>query len=69
LALACKLIVPALQKLCEHFLITHASGRPFLALALAEHHGNADIYREASRFVLDCGEYEYLGRMIWWLTR
>ncbi|WWD19641.1 hypothetical protein CI109_104103 [Kwoniella shandongensis] len=53
LALSSKLIVPALQKLCEHFLLTHASGRPVMALCLAEEHGNAELYREASRFVLD----------------
>ncbi|KAI9634112.1 uncharacterized protein MKK02DRAFT_17475 [Dioszegia hungarica] len=53
LALACKLIVPALQKLCEHFLLTHASGKPVMALSLAEQHGHAELFREASRFVLD----------------
>ncbi|WRT70213.1 uncharacterized protein IL334_007208 [Kwoniella shivajii] len=53
LALSLKLLVPALQKLCEHFLMSHASGRPVMALCLAEEHGNADLYREASRFVLD----------------
>ncbi|WVW86184.1 hypothetical protein I302_108225 [Kwoniella bestiolae CBS 10118] len=53
LALSLKLIVPPLQKLCEHFLMTHASGRPVMALCLAEEHCNAELYREASRFVLD----------------
>ncbi|KIR29240.1 hypothetical protein I309_01828 [Cryptococcus deuterogattii LA55] len=53
LSLASKLIVPCLQKLCIRFLLTHASGRPIMALALAEQHGNAELYREASRFVLD----------------
>ncbi|WVF72976.1 hypothetical protein IAT40_007794 [Kwoniella sp. CBS 6097] len=53
LPLSIKLIVPALQKLCEHFLITHASGRPVMALSLAEEHNNAELFREASRFVLD----------------
>ncbi|XAO24414.1 hypothetical protein I312_103214 [Cryptococcus bacillisporus CA1280] len=53
LSLASKLIVPCLQKLCIRFLLTHASGRPVMALALAEQHGNAELYREASRFVLD----------------
>jgi hypothetical protein len=53
LALSAKLLVPALQKLCEHFLMTHASGRPVMALSLAEQHGNPDLFREASRFVLD----------------
>ncbi|OXG18022.1 hypothetical protein C367_04835 [Cryptococcus neoformans Ze90-1] len=53
LSLASKLIVPCLQKLCTHFLLTHASGRPVMALALAEQHENAELYREASRFVLD----------------
>lgn len=33
--------------------MTHASGRPIIALYLAEQHGNAELYREASRFVLD----------------
>ena len=53
LALSLKLLTPALQKLCEHFLMTHASGRPVMALMLAELHGNGELYREASRFVLD----------------
>ncbi|OCF44641.1 hypothetical protein I317_01528 [Kwoniella heveanensis CBS 569] len=53
LPLSIKLIVPALQKLCEHFLMTHASGRPVMALSLAEEHSNAELFREASRFVLD----------------
>ena len=33
--------------------MTHASGRPVMALMLAEQHGNVELYREASRFVLD----------------
>ena len=53
LALSSKLIVPSLQKLCAHFLLTHASGRPVMALMLAEEHANGELYREASRFVLD----------------
>lgn len=53
LALSSKLIVPSLQKLCSHFLLTHASGRPVMALMLAEQHANGELYREASRFVLD----------------
>ncbi|CAD6577982.1 MAG: hypothetical protein TREMPRED_002077 [Tremellales sp. Tagirdzhanova-0007] len=53
LALSAKLIVPALQKLCDHFLLTHASGRPVMALMLAEQHANCELYRESSRFVLD----------------
>ncbi|KAL7418456.1 hypothetical protein Q5752_006914 [Cryptotrichosporon argae] len=58
LALACKLLVPALQKLCVHFLLTHASGRPVVALKLAELHDHAELYREASRFVLDQAAWE-----------
>ncbi|ORX40571.1 hypothetical protein BD324DRAFT_678025 [Kockovaella imperatae] len=53
LALSLKLLTPALQKLCERFLMTHASGRPVMALMLAEMHNNGELYREASRFVLD----------------
>lgn len=57
LALSLKLLAPALQKLCEHFLMTHASGKPVMTLMLAEQHGNAELYREASRFVLDQREH------------
>ncbi|ORY33422.1 hypothetical protein BCR39DRAFT_519937 [Naematelia encephala] len=53
IALSSKLLVPALTKLCTHFLLTHCSGRPVMALQLAEEHANAELYREASRFVLD----------------
>ncbi|WVQ84414.1 hypothetical protein IAT38_006566 [Cryptococcus sp. DSM 104549] len=53
LSLSSKLIVPALQRMCHHFLMTHASGRPVMALSLAEQHENAELFREASRFVLD----------------
>ncbi|WWC91705.1 uncharacterized protein L201_006651 [Kwoniella dendrophila CBS 6074] len=59
LALSLKLIVPPLQKSCEHFLMTHASGRPVMALSLAEEHCNAELYREASRFVLDQPTWEH----------
>jgi len=52
-ALSTKLLVPALQNICYHFLLSHASGKPVVALALAEEYGHADLYREASRFVLD----------------
>ncbi|WVQ72642.1 hypothetical protein IAR50_002201 [Cryptococcus sp. DSM 104548] len=53
LSLSTKLIVPTLQKQCYNFLLTHASGRPVIALALAEQYGNSELFREASRFVLD----------------
>ncbi|BEJ17957.1 hypothetical protein CspHIS471_0702340 [Cutaneotrichosporon sp. HIS471] len=83
LALSSKLIVPALQTLCERFLLTHASGRPVEALALAEKHENSELYREASRFVLDqaswdADEFESLSdqtqiklsrRRMWFLER
>jgi hypothetical protein len=52
-ALSTKLLVPALQSICYHFLLSHASGKPIVALALAEEYSHADLYREASRFVLD----------------
>jgi hypothetical protein len=52
-ALSTKLLVPALQGICYHFLLSHASGKPIVALALAEEYGHADLFREASRFVLD----------------
>jgi hypothetical protein len=37
--------------------MTHASGKPVMALALAEQHVNAELFREASRFVLDQREW------------
>jgi len=52
-ALSTKLLVPALQNICYHFLLSHASGKPIVALALAEEYSHGDLYREASRFVLD----------------
>ena len=48
-----KLCVPSLQKECLDFLLTHAAGRPIKALHIAELFGEEDLYREASRFVLD----------------
>lgn len=38
--------------------MTHASGRPIIALALAEQHNNSELYREASRFVLDQASWD-----------
>jgi len=52
-ALSTKLLVPALQGICYNFLLSHASGKPIVALSLAEEYSHADLYREASRFVLD----------------
>lgn len=60
LKLSCKLLVTPLQRLCESFLITHAPGKPIIALYLAEEHSNAELYKEASRFVLDLGMFTRL---------
>lgn len=40
-----------------------------MALSLAEQHGNAELYREASRFVLDRGEFHasYSTSFLWTL--
>jgi hypothetical protein len=51
------MLVPALQKQCEQFLLSHASGKPVMAMMLAELHGHAELYREASSFVLDQRKY------------
>ena len=48
-----KLSVPALQHECRTFLLTHAAGRPIKAMRIAELFQEEEIYREASRFVLD----------------
>ncbi|KZS98220.1 hypothetical protein SISNIDRAFT_476784 [Sistotremastrum niveocremeum HHB9708] len=48
-----KLLVPSLQKACSNFLITHAAGNPVKAMRIAELFEEEELYREASRFVLD----------------
>ncbi|KAI0675176.1 hypothetical protein C8Q78DRAFT_525638 [Trametes maxima] len=48
-----KLHVPALQTECLTFLLTHAAGRPLKAMRIAELFDEDELYREASRFVLD----------------
>lgn len=48
-----KLVVPALQQKCLTFLLTHAAGKPIKAIRIAELFDEEELYREASRFVLD----------------
>lgn len=48
-----KLCVTSLQQECLNFLITHAAGRPIKAMRIAELFEEEELYREASRFVLD----------------
>ncbi|KAG6862219.1 hypothetical protein C0995_002149 [Termitomyces sp. Mi166 len=48
-----KLCVPPLQRECLAFLLTHAAGKPIKALRIAELFEEEELYREASRFVLD----------------
>ena len=48
-----KLCVPSLQRICMNFLLTHAAGRPIKAMRIAEIFEEEELYREASRFVLD----------------
>ncbi|KAK1232635.1 hypothetical protein PQX77_004197 [Marasmius sp. AFHP31] len=48
-----KLCVPSLQRECLKFLLTHAAGKPIKAMRIAELFEEEDLYREASRFVLD----------------
>lgn len=48
-----KLSVPALQQRCMTFLLTHAAGKPIKAMRIAELFEEEDLYREASRFVLE----------------
>ncbi|KAI0044211.1 hypothetical protein FA95DRAFT_1497417 [Auriscalpium vulgare] len=51
--IAHKLCVPSLQRKCLNFLLTHAAGRPIKAMRIAELFEEEELYREASRFVLD----------------
>ncbi|KAF4567661.1 hypothetical protein EYR40_006663 [Pleurotus pulmonarius] len=48
-----KLSVPSLQQECLTFLLKSAAGRPIKALRIAELFEEEELYREASRFVLD----------------
>jgi hypothetical protein len=48
-----KLSVPALQQRCMTFLLTHAAGKPIKAMRIAELFEEEELYREASRFVLE----------------
>ncbi|KAF9478637.1 hypothetical protein BDN70DRAFT_879770 [Pholiota conissans] len=48
-----KLSVPSLQNECLSFLLTHAAGKPIKAMRIAELFQEEELYREASRFVLD----------------
>lgn len=48
-----KFEVPHLRKACVTFLRAALAGRPIEAMALAERHGLEDVYREASRHVLE----------------
>lgn len=48
-----KLCVLSLQQECLTFLVTHAAGRPIKAMRIAELFEEEELYREASRFVLD----------------
>ena len=48
-----KLSVLTLQRQCLAFLLTHAAGKPIKAMRIAELFEEEDLYREASRFVLE----------------
>ncbi|PWN37339.1 uncharacterized protein FA14DRAFT_116065, partial [Meira miltonrushii] len=48
-----KFEVPFLRRACTTFLRASLAGRPIDAMALSERHGIEDVYREASRHVLD----------------
>ncbi|KAH7108253.1 hypothetical protein BKA62DRAFT_15646 [Auriculariales sp. MPI-PUGE-AT-0066] len=51
--IAQKLLVSSLQSACMNFLLTHAAGKPIKAMRIAELFEEEELYREASRFVLD----------------
>lgn len=48
-----KLISPNLQAACLNFLMSHAAGKPIKAMRIAEIYEEEELYKEASRFVLD----------------
>ncbi|EPQ56985.1 hypothetical protein GLOTRDRAFT_137434 [Gloeophyllum trabeum ATCC 11539] len=48
-----KLCHPPLTRATLSFLLSHAAGRPIKALRIAEVLGEEELFREASRFVLD----------------
>ncbi|EMD37723.1 hypothetical protein CERSUDRAFT_50522 [Gelatoporia subvermispora B] len=51
-----RLHVSALESSCLTWLLGHAAGRPIKAMHIAERFDEDELYREASRFVLDNAE-------------
>ena len=53
LLLSRKFDMPLLRRHCIVFLLNSAAGKPIQAMKLAEEHIITDVYKEASRFLLD----------------
>ncbi|GAA6055143.1 hypothetical protein JCM3770_007463 [Rhodotorula araucariae] len=51
--MALKFDVPSLSNACLAFLLPSAAGRPVLCMKIAEENGIPELYKEASRYVLD----------------
>ena len=45
--------MPLLRRVCITFLLSSAAGKPISAMHLAERYHIPDLYKEASRFLLD----------------
>ncbi|BGP50386.1 hypothetical protein JCM10450v2_006305 [Rhodotorula kratochvilovae] len=51
--MALKFDIPSLSNACLAFLLPSAAGRPVLCMKIAEKNGIPELYKEASRYVLD----------------
>ncbi|GAA5891222.1 hypothetical protein JCM8208_002550 [Rhodotorula glutinis] len=51
--MALKFDMPSLMNACLAFLLPSAAGRPVLCMKIAEENGIPELYKEASRYVLD----------------
>lgn len=53
MTMAGKFDVPLLRRQCVAFLMASAAGKPIMAMKVAEDHAIPELYREASRYLLD----------------
>ncbi|KAH8926961.1 hypothetical protein BT69DRAFT_1347645 [Atractiella rhizophila] len=53
MTMSLKFDMPLLKRLCTSFLISSAAGQPIKAMKISEDHQIPELYKEASRFLLD----------------
>jgi hypothetical protein len=53
IAMARKFDIPSLRNACVAFLLPSAAGNPIKSMKIAEENNMPELYKEASRYVLD----------------